>query len=105
VDVDDVARHADRIVEAIARRSEQDPGMTLDQVQQLLVRRVRDEADELDIAPRALMGASGAPGSAAIDLPCSARARRVASSTAWPSAASLFSSSAPAASRTCSGVA
>ena len=33
MDDDTVARHAERIVEAIARRSEQDPGMTLDQVQ------------------------------------------------------------------------
>src|ERR671929_1194894 len=48
---------ASRIVEAIARRSEQDPGMTLDQVQQLLVMRVREEAERLGIRPRALMGA------------------------------------------------
>jgi hypothetical protein len=48
---------ASRIVEAIARRSEQDPGMTLDQVQQLLVLRVREEAERLGIKPRALMGA------------------------------------------------
>ena len=48
---------AGRIVEAIARRSEQDPGMTLDQVQQLLVLRVREEAERLGIRPRALMGA------------------------------------------------
>src|SRR5262245_42554485 len=31
--------------------------MTLDQVQQLLVRRVRDEAEQLGIGPRQLMGA------------------------------------------------
>src|SRR5579884_2427550 len=54
---DAVARHAERIVEAIGRRSSQDPGMTLDQVQQLLIRRVRDEAQELGIRPRQLMGA------------------------------------------------
>ncbi|HZQ98453.1 MAG TPA: hypothetical protein VFC93_06520 [Chloroflexota bacterium] len=57
MDDDTVARHAERIVEAIARRSEQDPGMTLDQVQQLLIRRVRDEAEALGIRPRMLMGA------------------------------------------------
>jgi len=48
---------AGRIVAAIALRSEQDPGMTLDQVQQLLVMRVREEAERLGIRPRALMGA------------------------------------------------
>lgn len=52
-----VASEAERIVEAIARRSEQDPGMTLDQVQQLLVLRVREEAERLGIRPRTLMGA------------------------------------------------
>ena len=52
-----VRAHAERIVAAIGRRSEQDPGMTLDQVQQLLVRRVRDEAEQLGIGPRQLMGA------------------------------------------------
>ena len=57
MDDDAVARHAARIVEAIARRSEQDPGMTLDQVQQLLIRRVRDEANELGVGARLLMGA------------------------------------------------
>lgn len=57
--MDDAAiqAEADRIVAAIARRSEQDVGMTLDQVQQLLVLRVRDEAERLGIGPRALMGA------------------------------------------------
>lgn len=55
---DDLVRaHAERIVEAIGRRSVQDPGMTLDQIQQLLVRRVRDEAEELGVRPRQLMGA------------------------------------------------
>src|SRR5919201_4819237 len=48
---------AGRIVAAIALRSEQDPGMTLDQAQQLLVMRVREEAQRLGIRPRALMGA------------------------------------------------
>src|SRR5919201_5996274 len=48
---------AGRIVAAIALRSEQDPGMTLDQVQQLLILRVREEAERLGIRPRALMGA------------------------------------------------
>jgi len=57
VDDDAVRQHAERIVEAIGRRSEQDSGMTLDQVQQLLVRRVRDEAESLGIRPRQLMGA------------------------------------------------
>jgi hypothetical protein len=57
VDDDAVARHAERIVEAIGRRSSQDPGMTLDQVQQLLIRRVRDEAQQLGVGPRQLMGA------------------------------------------------
>jgi hypothetical protein len=57
MDDEAIRQHAERIVEAIARRSEQDPGMTLDQVQQLLVRRVRDEAEELGIGPRQLMGA------------------------------------------------
>jgi hypothetical protein len=52
-----VADEATRIVAAIARRSEQDPGMTIDQVQQLLVMRVREEAERLGIRPRALMGA------------------------------------------------
>jgi len=52
-----IAAEADRIVEAIARRSEQDAGLTLDQVQQLLVLRVREEAERLGIRPRALMGA------------------------------------------------
>jgi hypothetical protein len=57
--VDDpvIRSHAELIVEAIGRRSAQDPGMTLDQIQQLLVRRVRDEAEELGVRPRALMGA------------------------------------------------
>src|SRR3954452_22485827 len=56
-DEDRVAIEADRIVEAIAHRSEQDAGLTLDQVQQLLVLRVREEAERLGIRPRALMGA------------------------------------------------
>jgi len=57
--VDDLAvrDEAERIVDAIARRSEQDSGMTVDQVQQLLVMRVREEAQRLGIRPRALMGA------------------------------------------------
>jgi hypothetical protein len=57
--VDDAAMQveAERIVDAIARRSEQDAGMTLDQVQQLLVLRVREEAERLGVRPRALMGA------------------------------------------------
>jgi hypothetical protein len=57
MDDEAVRAHAERIVEAIGRRSQQDPGMTLDQVQQLLVRRVRDEAEQLGIGPRQLMGA------------------------------------------------
>jgi hypothetical protein len=57
--MDDLAvkDEAVRIVDAIARRSQQDPGMTVDQVQQLLVLRVREEADRLGVRPRALMGA------------------------------------------------
>src|SRR5438067_10890665 len=57
VDDDAVAAHAERIVDAIARRSDQDPGMTIDQVQHLLIRRVRDEARALGVRPRMLMGA------------------------------------------------
>ncbi len=49
--------HGDRIVQAIALRSEQDSGMSIDQVQQLLVLRVREEAEQLGVRPRALMGA------------------------------------------------
>lgn len=49
--------HGDRIVQAIAVRSEQDSGMSIDQVQQLLVLRVREEAEHLGVRPRALMGA------------------------------------------------
>jgi hypothetical protein len=56
-DEERIATEADRIVEAIAHRSEQDAGLTLDQVQQLLVLRVREEAERLGIRPRALMGA------------------------------------------------
>jgi hypothetical protein len=52
----DYEQLADRIVEAIARRSEQDPGMTLEQVQSLLVTRVRAESEALSIPPRTLMG-------------------------------------------------
>ena len=57
VDEQRIALEADRIVEAIALRSEQDAGLTLDQVQQLLMLRVREEAERLGIRPRALMGA------------------------------------------------
>src|SRR5437763_12942118 len=57
MDDEAIQAEADRIVEAIARRSEQDAGLTLDQVQQLLVLRVREEAERLGIRARALMGA------------------------------------------------
>ena len=57
VDEPAVRAEAERIVEAIGRRSAQDPGMTLDQIQQLLVLRVREEAERLGVRPRALMGA------------------------------------------------
>lgn len=57
VDKEEIARQAEQIVDAIAERSRQDPGMTLDQVQQLLVLRVREAAERLGIRPRALMGA------------------------------------------------
>ena len=52
-----MAAHGDRIVQAIAVRSDQDSGMSIDQVQQLLVLRVREEAEQLGVRPRALMGA------------------------------------------------
>ncbi len=48
---------ADRIVEALVRRAEQDPGMTLDEVQSLLVLRVRAEAAQAGVRPRELMAA------------------------------------------------
>jgi hypothetical protein len=48
---------ADRIVEAMMRRAEQDSGMTVDEVQQLLVLRVREEAARANVRPRHLMGA------------------------------------------------
>ncbi len=48
---------ADRIVEALVRRAEQDPGMTLDEVQSLLVLRVRAEAAQAGVRPRELMSA------------------------------------------------
>lgn len=54
--VDQIQALAGRIVEAIARRSEQDPGMSLDQVQSLLVARVRSEAEAHGVRPRELMG-------------------------------------------------
>jgi hypothetical protein len=57
VDESDLRAPAAAIVAAIARRSEQDSGMTFDQVQSLLVRRVQDEASRLGVKPRALMGA------------------------------------------------
>lgn len=53
----DLSELADRIVAAMVRRAEQDPGMTLDEVQQLLVLRVRAEAERIGVAPRELMTA------------------------------------------------
>ncbi len=57
MDAPEVQEHAERIVEAIARRSAQDAGLSIEQVQNLLVLRVREEAEQLGIRPRALMGA------------------------------------------------
>ena len=48
---------ADQIVEALMRRAEQDSGMTLEEVQRLLVLRVRTEAAQAGLHPRELMQA------------------------------------------------
>lgn len=53
----DLEALAERIVAAMVKRAEQDPGMTFDQVQRLLVLRVRQEAEEAGVRPRELMGA------------------------------------------------
>jgi hypothetical protein len=52
--IDDLA---DRIVQALARRAEQDTGLTVDEVQHLLVLRVRADAERAGVSPRTLMGA------------------------------------------------
>ena len=54
VDVDEMA---DRVVEAMARRAEQDTGLTVDEVQRLLLLRVRADAERAGVPPRELMSA------------------------------------------------
>jgi hypothetical protein len=53
----DADRLADDIVTALIHRAEQDPGMSLDEVQRLLVLRVREQAEANGLRPRELMGA------------------------------------------------
>ena len=48
---------ADQIVEAMVRRAEEDSGMTMDEVQRLLVMRVQAEAARTGTPPRELMRA------------------------------------------------
>lgn len=53
----EIEKLADDIVEALVRRAEDDPGMSFDDVQRLLVLRVRTEARQSGVGSRALMSA------------------------------------------------
>ncbi len=53
----ELQRLADRIVAALAERAERDAGPTVEQVQRLLVLRVRSDAQAAGVSPRELMSA------------------------------------------------